>query len=368
MDNDDRSPEPAGIALFRTQGRAGLCRMTTALAALIMVTGCFTSHVLTPYTDAGDVQESAHFEAAPPFRYSKTDVPFTNHVAGSGALSMYELRLIEMPSVGDNGQPDNLVTAKYFRSTLPGSHPLVIVLPIWGSFTYPPRKISSSIQRQSNGAVHVLHVQGDNFLADWSGITAAADESKFLELWHEAVERQRVTIVDVCRLIDWAERRPEIDPDRIGLIGFSLGAVVAGTVATQEARLAATVSVMGGSHLHSVIATCDGKRATRVQTRAAESFGWDREELEARLEPITSVLDPANYPDRVDPRRVLIIDANRDKCVPLSSREDLWLALGQPERISMNYDHEPAFYSFTPLGFNWMRRRIWDFLEKRLLE
>ena len=368
MGSNDCSPDPAGIAPFRTQGRVGLCRMTAALAALLVVTGCFTSHVRTPYNDAGDVQERRSFVAAPPFRYSKTEVPFTNHVAGSGALSMYELRLIEMSSVGDNGQPDNLVTAKYYRSTQPGSHPLVIVLPIWGSFTYPPRKISSSIQRQSNGAVHVLHVQGENYLADWPGFVSAADESEFLELWRQAVERQRVTIVDVCRIIDWAENRPEINPDRVGLIGFSLGAVVAGTVATQEPRLAATVSVMGGSHLHSIIATCDGKRATRVQTKAAESFGWDQEELAAQLEPITSVLDPANYPNRADPRRFLIIEANRDLCVPESSRDDLWLALGKPERISMNYDHEPAFYSFTPLGFNWMRRRIWDFFEARLLE
>ena len=81
-----------------------------------------------------------------------------------------------------------------------------------------------------------------------------------------------------------------------------------------------------------------------------------------------SVVDPANYPDRVDPNRVLIIEANRDKCVPEKSREDLWLALGKPERISMNYDHAPAFYSMTPLGLSWMRRRIWEFLEPRLLD
>ena len=338
------------------------------MAALFASTACYTSHVQTPHTDSGDVQGRVSFEAAPAFQYSKIDVPFTNHVSGTGALSMYELRLIEMPSIGDNGQPDNLVTAKYYRSSLPGSHPLVIVLPIWGSFTYPPRKISSSIQRLSNGAVHVLHVQGENYLADWPGFIAAADEAEFLELWREAVERQRVTIVDTRRLIDWAERRPEIDAGRVALVGFSLGAVVAGTIATQEPRLAAAVSVMGGSHLHSVIAACDGKRATRVQVKAAESFGWDRLELENQLEPITSLLDPANYPGRVDPRGVLIIDANRDKCVPVKSREDLWIALGKPERISMNYDHEPAFYSITPIGFNWMRRRIWDFFEARLLK
>jgi hypothetical protein len=338
------------------------------LAFMLVASGCYTSHVRTPYMDASDVQLARHVEAAPGFTYDKSDVPYTNHVEGMGATSQYELRLLELPSIGDNGQHDNLVTAKYYRSTLPGQHPLVIVLPIWGSYTYPPRKLSSSIQRRSNGAVHVLHVQGDTHLADWPGLVAAADEAEFLELWREAVERQRVTIVDVRRLIDWAEQRPEIDAGRVALIGCSISAMVAGTIATQEPRLAATVTVMGGSHMQSVVANCDGKRATRVQEKAAESFGWGREELEAQLEPIMSVVDPANYPDRVDPRRVLIIEANRDKCAPRESREDLWLALGKPDRISMNYDHAPAFYSMTPLGLSWMRRRIWEFLESRLLE
>lgn len=338
------------------------------LAATLVATGCYTSHVRTPSADASDVQEHLSFETTPAFTYERTDVPFANHVEGAGATSSYELRLLEIPSLGENNQKDNLITAKYYRSTLPGSHPLVIVLPIWGTYTYPPRTISSSFQRRSNGAVHVLHVQGNNFLANWPGIIAATDESEFLELWSEAVDRQRVTIVDTRRLIDWAEQRPEIDADRVALIGFSLGAFVAGTIATQEPRLAATVTVMGGSHLHSVIATCDGKRATRVQATAAENFGWDREELAAQLEPIISVVDAANYPNRVDPKSILIIEANRDNCIPEKSREDLWLALGKPERISINYDHAPAFYSMTPLGFSWMRRQIWEFLETRLLE
>ena len=341
--------------------------VVTALAALFGTTGCYTSHVRTPYVDAGDVQGRQSFEAAPAFTYEKTGVPFTNHVEGTGATSMYELRLLEIPSVGENSQKDNFITAKYYRSTLPGSHPLVIVLPIWGTYTYPPRKFTSSFQRRSNGAVHVLHVQGDNFLANWPGIIAATDESEFLELWSEAADRQRITVVDTRRLIDWAEQRPEIDGDRVALIGFSLGAFVAGTIATQEPRLAATVTVMGGSHLNSVAAYCDGKRATSVQA-TAEGFGWNREELAAQLEPIISVVDAANYPNRVDPRSILIIEANRDKCIPEKSREDFWLALGKPERISMNYDHAPAFYSMTPLGFSWMRRRIWEFLEARLLE
>ena len=335
-------------------------------SVLFAAAGCFTSHVRTPYIDVSEAQDRS-IEPSPGFSYAKNLVPFTNHIEGTGATRLYEHRLLEIPSVGDNNQHENLVNASYYRSTLPGSHPMVIVLPIWGSFTYPPRKLSSMIQRRSEGAVHVLHVQGDSHLADWPGLASASNESVFLELWREAVEHQRVTVIDVRRLVDWAEERPEIDAGRIALIGCSLGAVVAGTIATQEPRLAATVTVMGGSHLHSVIATCDGKRATSVQEKA-ESFGWSKQEFEARLEPIMSIIDPASYPNRVDPGSVLIIDANRDKCVPEKAREDLWLALGEPERISMNYDHAPAFYSMTPLGLSWMRRRIWEFLEPRLLD
>ena len=114
--------------------------VAAALAALLFTAGCYTSHVRTPCADAGDNQRVQEFEPAPAFIYEKSDVPFTNHFLGTGATSMYELRLIEIPSVGDNNQKDNLVTAKNYRSTLPGSHPLVIVLPIWGSYTYPSRQ------------------------------------------------------------------------------------------------------------------------------------------------------------------------------------------------------------------------------------
>ncbi len=342
--------------------------MVGILAALLALSGCYTSHLLTPYEDAAGVQERQSFDTSPPFRYEKAELPFTNHVVGQGATANYELRLLEMPSFGDNGQVGNRVTARYYRSRLTGPRPLVIVMPIWGTYTYPPRKTAASIQRLSEGAVHVLYVQGDDYLADWTGLVAAADKDEFLDLWRQAVERQKSVMINISRLIDWAEDRPEINGERVGLIGFSLSAIVAGVIATQEPRLAAVVTVMGGSHLETVIATCDGKRARSVQAKAVTSFGWDRNELESRLEPIFAVLDSANYPDRVDPRRVLIIDAKKDQCVPEVSREDLWKALGKPERITLNYDHAPAFLAMTPVGNNWLRRQIWDFFEARLLE
>lgn len=338
-----------------------------ALSALIAASGCYTSHSRTAYVGAPDLQRAAPTETDQ-FTYERSTVRCTNHVEGSGATSLYEHRFLELPSEGDNNQPDNQVTASYYRSVVPGSHPLVIVLPIWGTYTYPSRKISRFIQRHSDGRVHVLHVHGERYFVDWDRLDAAPDEESFLEAWREAVEHQRITVIDVRRLLDWAEQLPEIDSEKTALIGFSFAASVAGTILTQESRFAAAVLVMGGSLQHTFLAHCAGERLTAVRGKVARDFGWRLEDFEARLKPLMHEIDAATYPGRVDPEKVFIIDAARDDCMIEECREAMWEALGRPERLTMNYDHRAAFYSITPLGFNWLRYRIWEFLEPRLLE
>ena len=179
-------------------------------------------------------------------------------------------------------------------------------------------------------------------------------------------ERERIWLIDIRRLIDWAESRPEIDAGRIGIIAFSHGAILAGTVAANEPRLAATVLVMGGAHANEVIAYCDGERTGGAQDVALVSFGWNQGEFAAQLEPVFRPVDPATYPGRVDPFRVLIIDSKKDRCMPPGSREALWQAMGRPERYTIHADHRTSFFSMTMLSFNWMRHRIWDFFEQKL--
>ena len=194
------------------------------LIGVFVATGCYTSHVRTPCVDANEVQLTRAVETDSSFAYEKGMVPFTNHLQAAGANSLYEHRFLEIPSVGDNNQPDNLITASYYRSIVPGSHPMVLVLPIWGTYTYPSRKTAAYIQRHAEGQAHVLHVHGENYLVDWDGLDAAPDGESFLELWREAIERQRVTVIDFRRLVDWAEQRPEIDAGRVGIVGFSFAA------------------------------------------------------------------------------------------------------------------------------------------------
>jgi pimeloyl-ACP methyl ester carboxylesterase len=195
---------------------------------------------------------------------------------------------------------------------------------------------------------------------------AASDEGAYLDLWEQGAQREWVTITDIRRTIDWAETRADLDPRRVGLVGFSHGAMVAAAVAAQEPRLAATVLVMGSALAHEVLARCPLARSESAKAKAAEEFGWNWQDLERRLEPIFAPLDAASYPGRVDPSRVLIVEAARDQCMPQTGREALWEVMNRPQRLLLDYRHKQAFLGMSPLGFNWLRRRIWGFLQESL--
>jgi len=334
---------------------------------VLLVAGC-TTHTVTPAQSAADVAESVSRVGGtdPRFEYSRGEIPFENSVLGQGATPEYSVRRVAIPSIGDNRQDGNLITGRYYRSNAAEPRPLVIVLPIFARFTYPSEKMSGYLQRHSNGAVHVLDVDGKNFLFDWYTLTETSNEAVFMDEIRKGVETERTVVIDLRRLIDWAEQQPEIDGSRVAVVGFSRSAIVAGLAATQEPRLAATVLIMGGAHPHQIVARCEGKRTSALHRNVKRSFGWDAQELERRITDAFSVVDAANYPGRVDPRSVLMFEAARDECITESPREALWQAMGRPQLISLEYGHRIAFAAMTPLGGNWICDRTWEFLKQRL--
>jgi carboxymethylenebutenolidase len=55
-----------------------------------------------------------------------------------------------------------------------------------------------------------------------------------------------VWVRSVAATIDYAARRPDVDPRRIGIVGFSLGSWVALSVAARDQRISAVVEHYGG--------------------------------------------------------------------------------------------------------------------------
>jgi hypothetical protein len=299
------------------------------------------------------------------FDYTRADIAFSNHDLPERDERRYEVKHISFPSVGDNGQYGNLVTARYYKSKSPGIKKLLIVLPIWGSYTYPPDVISKGIRSRTRGDTNVLMIQGEDFLINWYDIGAATSEEDFREQIIRMGDRLQTAVIDTRRIIDWAQAREEIDPDGIGLIGFSLGALVGGLVTASEDRLAATVLVMGAADFPGVMATCEG-RPGEARENVVGRLGWSVEQYRQHVAAEISHLDPSHYSQRIDPDRIFVIDAHHDDCMPQSSRDALWRAMGHPRRMSFLAGHKTSFLFMTPLAANYMRGEIYQFFDEKL--
>ena len=124
---------------------------------------------------------------------------------------------------------------------------------------------------------------------------------------------------------------------------------------------------MGAAKFHDVFTVCYGRLGLARQS-VQQLLGWTDQQYREQILESLGILDPAIYPGMANPSEVLMIDAHYDDCMPQSSRDALWESLGKPERISYRYAHKSSFLAMTPLGFNVMRRRIYDFVQQSLAQ
>lgn len=277
----------------------------------------------------------------------------------------YSTHRFTMPASFENGQPGNRLTGTYYASLSAGHVPLVIVLPVWGVSEYPSVKMTRTLLNRSRGRMNVLLVDGPYRLMPWERIEKSGSLSEFIAGLSNAAKRLKHAVIDTRRLIDWAETRPEIDANRIGLVGFSISAVTGTLVAQSDRRVRSSALVMGGAEIAKIVSNCPGNEK-RTREAIMKKLRLGLAEYEEVISGIFQKLDPAHYPNRVNPRSVLIVDAGKDDCIPKASRLAWWEVLGRPERISMNYSHRGSFLAMTPLGLNLLRKRVYEHLEKTL--
>jgi pimeloyl-ACP methyl ester carboxylesterase len=243
-----------------------------------------------------------------------------------------------------------------------------VVLPIWGSSIYPPKKIVRRLLGGTQGRqTNVLWIQGPRRLVRYAAFKEAATEAEFLAEASRTASCIDATVEDVRAFIDWVMMQPETDPLRVGIVGFSIGGIIASLVMGRDPRLAAGVFVMVGGHLDEIVAHCKWGQL-QVREHAAAAFGWNVEKLKSIVKAPLAALDPVLVAGRIDPAAVLYIDSGYDGCIPQSSRDDLWRAMGEPERVTLGYDHRNSFLTMTFLGFDVTTRRIVAFLDRRLAE
>jgi dienelactone hydrolase len=298
-----------------------------------------------------------------PFPYTARPMTLSNHVILEEETADFIVRFLAFPSIGGNGLPGNKLNVRYYQRKAVGRQSLVIVLPIWGGHPYPPGIVAADLRGARLG--NVMLVNGDSAIMDWDALADAPTGPAFSDTMRTMVDRVRTSVIDIRRMIDWAEQRPELDASRIGIIGFSESTVQLGGLVASDPRPRAAVFVMGGAYPHRVLATCYGPPAD-VRRHVLPRFGWSVPGYTVVLDSLMAPLDVARLGSRIDPARVLMVEAADDDCIPKDARDALWQVLGYPERISVHAGHARSFLAMTPLGGNHVRTSIARFLARVL--
>jgi predicted esterase len=129
------------------------------------------------------------------------------------------------------------------------------------------------------------------------------------------------TVPAVMLAVDYLLRRSDVDPERIILIGGSIGALFGPAVAAADSRIDAVVILFGAGNLQSLIYV-----NTDVPRPFAALVAW----LGATL---VSPVEPLKYIDRISPRPLLMINGTNDPRMPVQCCLTLHEKAGQPKTI-----------------------------------
>lgn len=138
-------------------------------------------------------------------------------------------------------------------------------------------------------------------------------------------------VVDSRRSIDLLLARPDIDPQRLAIVGHSYGAHIGGVLAGSDRRARACVLMGGLAHLSESFKTSPNDWNVRVR----ESLPPGRLEVYvAELAPI----DAGNFIAAAPPRSVLFQWGSRDEYVSAAEAADYERAAGPAMAQTQTYD------------------------------
>ncbi|HEX8833495.1 MAG TPA: acetylxylan esterase [Abditibacteriaceae bacterium] len=130
------------------------------------------------------------------------------------------------------------------------------------------------------------------------------------------------TVQDVRRAVDFLQTKPEVDQQRMGLIGLSLGAML-GTITTAvDERIQTAILVVGGGGWKTILAASQESFAQSSRAQGVQEADF------ALLEDV----DPVNFAGHISPRPVLLLNGRKDDIIPPSSAEVLFNAAKEPKK------------------------------------
>jgi dienelactone hydrolase len=215
-------------------------------------------------------------------------------------------------------EPNNTVHCEYYRSRRLGPRPGVIVLHILGGDFPLSRLFSNALAQHGVNALFVKMPYYGPRRDPMSTRRMVSSDPR------QTVLAMTQAVLDIRRATAWLANRPEIDADRLGIFGISLGGITAALTSTAEPRLKDVCLLLAGGDIG--VAGWESPEARPVRERWLAQGGTREQFVE-----ILRAVDPVTYAPTAPAKRILMLNAASDEVIPRACTLALWKSLGEPE-------------------------------------
>jgi hypothetical protein len=299
--------------------------MKAKIFKLILVSGtvllCSCAHYTCDPAYIGPSKRSA--EMLEYYSYPKQQIEA--RVEKIAEKKHYVIQRIEFPSALNVFNTEN-IKIDYYVQKKPGKFPTILILPISGGIDFSVRGFAKLFA--SNGfncaVAHNRHADLEN--------TEAAEEVE---------DYFRQSVLDNRQILDYLVEREEVDSNRLGCLGLSLGGIRASMIAGVDERLKCTVLGLAGGSIADINLFTDKKEIREYREKLIK-MGISSEIIYSELYDKV-ITDPLRLAKYIDVRNVLMFTAMFDRVVPRKCCEKLWKAMGKPEVVYLLSGHYGSF-------------------------
>ena len=269
-------------------------------------------------------------EAEVPERFRLAAATFSYEMQTLRETPRYTVLAVRFPSpIVTPDAANNTVHAEYFRPKDEGKRAAVVVLHILGADFALSRYMAARLADRGVAALFVmLPYYGERRGPDGSKRFLSTDVERSVNALGQGV-------CDVRRASAWLAGRPEIDPDRLGVTGISLGGIVGSLAAAVDPTLNRAVLILAGGGLGEILWAMPEAAKYRELWVAS---GRTKSDLVA----LTAPLDPLTYARGLRGKRVLMMAGKSDEVIPPAAASALWEAAGRPPIVWMDCGHYSA--------------------------
>jgi dienelactone hydrolase len=291
-----------------------------------------STHVDVP--SAGRVHfkpDSPETSVPGPFRLTERTFAYTSRLVRTQAkVRLYK---VTFPSpIVTAVRENNTVHAEYFQPEGRGPFPACVVLHILGGDFLLSETIAQHLAHRGIAALFVK--------MPYYGERRGKNSPRRMisPVPAESVAGMTQGVQDIRCATAWLAERPEVNRERLGITGISLGGIMSALGAAGEPRLRNVAIVLGGGNLADLL-WVNETGVARAFRENWQAEGGTRESFRKALLPI----DPATYGHLLKGRRVLMIAAANDEVIPPESAKSLWESIGrQPELVWIDAGHYTA--------------------------